>query len=155
MYEFNIEEIKVTLHALSDKEKLDYLSDKETEIQSIIEELQNYADEITELKDEIEDAQIQTLKVEIQKALKAAGYDIPWDSNGNLAVKLGEANVTIMPTSESINVFFNSNSHQLTYRKQISELLPDFMQDGNFFSLKCQGEDILHKVVDTIDKFHM
>lgn len=151
MYEFDIEEIKDAIQTLSDKEKLEYLSDKETEILSIIEELQGYAHEITALKDEIEDAQTQTFRDEVQKALKASGYDIPWDNNGNLSMKLGEATVTIMVTTEDINVFFKSDSHQRTYCELIANLLPEFKQDGNFFSLKCSDEEVMGKVVTTVD----
>lgn len=154
MYEFDIEEIKDAIQTLSDKEKLEYLSDKETEILSIIEELQGYADEISALKDEIEDAQMQTIKDEVQKALKASGYDIPWENNGNLSMKLGEATVTIMLTTEGINVFFKSESHQLTYRELIAKLLPEFKQDGNFFSLKCEEGEITDKVVGLVNEIN-
>lgn len=55
MIEFDIEEIKESIQDLSDNDKLKVLEEKETEIHSLIEELEDYLSEISELGKEIED----------------------------------------------------------------------------------------------------
>ena len=151
MIEFDIEEIKKSIQDLSDNDKLKVLEEKETEIYSLIEELEDYLSEISELGEEIEDRQRTVFCNNVQDALKEADYNIPWDDNGNLTIKIGGATITIMlPTSEKINVFFTSENHQLSYRKLMSRLFLDYKQDGNFFSLTTPEKELIDKLVDTI-----
>ncbi|MDO4802284.1 MAG: hypothetical protein Q4A15_08975 [Prevotellaceae bacterium] len=150
MIEFDIEEIKESIQDLSDNDKLKALEEKETEIYSLIEELEDYLSEISELREEIKDRQRTAFCNDVQNALKEAGYNIPWDDNGNLTIELGGATITIMPTSEKISVYFTAEKHQLSYRKIMSRLFLDYKQDGNFFSLTIPEKELIGKLVDTI-----
>ncbi|MCQ2128932.1 MAG: hypothetical protein MJZ08_05825 [Bacteroidaceae bacterium] len=150
MIEFDIEEIKESIQDLSDNDKLKVLEEKETEIYSLIEELEGYLSEIEELKEEIEERQHTAFYNNVQDALKEAGYNIPWDNNGNLTIELGSATITIMPTSEKISVYFTAEKHQLSYRELMSRLLPDYKQDGTFFGLSCQEENLIANLIETI-----
>ena len=150
MIEFDIEEIKESIQDLSDNDKLEVLTEKEAEIQSLIDELEDYLSEISELGKEIEDRQRTAFCNDVQNALKEAGYNIPWDSNGNLTIELSGAIITIMLTSEQISIFFTAEKHQLSYRELMSRLLPDYKQDGNFFSLTIPEKELIGKLVDTI-----
>ena len=150
MIEFDIEEIKESIQDLSDNDKLEVLTEKETEIQSLIDELEGYLSEIEELKEEIEERQYTAFCNDVQNALKEAGYNIPWDSNGNLTIELGGATITITPMSEKISVFFTSEKHQLSYRELMNKLLPEYKQDGTFFGLSCQEENLIANLIETI-----
>lgn len=150
MIEFDIEEIKESIQDLSDNDKLEVLTEKETEIQSLIDELEGYLSEIEELKEEIEERQYTAFCNDVQNALKEAGYNIPWDSNGNLTIELGGATITITPMSEKISVFFTSEKHQLSYRELMSKLLSEYKQDGTFFGLSCQEENLIANLIETI-----
>ena len=150
MIEFDIEEIKESIQDLSDNDKLKVLEEKETEIYSLIEELEDYLSEISELGEEIKDRQRTAFCNDVQNALKEAGYNIPWDSNGNLTIELGGAIITIMLISEHINISFTAGTHQLSYRELMSRLLPDYKQDGNFFSLIIPEKELTGKLIDTI-----
>ena len=150
MIEFDIEEIKESIQDLSDNDKLKVLEEKETEIYSLIEELEDYLSEISELGKEIEDRQRTAFCNDVQNALKGAGYNIPWDSNGNLTIELGGAIITIKLISEHINISFTVEKHQLSYRELMSKLLPNYKQDGNFFSLTIPEKELIGKLVETI-----
>ncbi len=150
MIEFDIEEIKESIQDLSDNDKLKVLEEKETEIYSLIEELEDYLSEISELGKEIEDRQRTAFCNDVQNALKEAGYNIPWDSNCNLTIELGGAIITIMLISEHINISFTAEKHQLSYRELMSKLLPNYKQDGNFFSLTIPEKELIGKLVETI-----
>lgn len=52
------------------------------------------------------------------------------------------------------NVYFKSESHQLSYRELIAKLLPEFKQDGNFFSLKCEEGEIAEKVIGLVNEIN-
>lgn len=82
--------------------------------------------------------------------MKEAGYNIPWDSNGNLTIELGGAIITIVLISEHINISFTAGTHQLSYRELMSKLLPNYKQDGNFFSLTIPEKELIGKLVETI-----
>lgn len=155
MYEFDIDEIKESIEDLSYEEKMEYLSDKEMDIQILIDELEGYINELKDLESEIEGERRTTLCDDIQDELQTAGYDIPWDSNGYLTVKYGDISIYtyfLYDSADCIYVTFKCNRRQLAYRSLLGTILPDFKQNVNLLMRDCTEEDMAELIVDTIGR---
>ena len=131
MIDFDIHDINEAIEGLSYEKQLEYLNDREDEINEAIEELKTLLADVKERKDEIEDQRQKEICDKVLLALSNAGYNIPLDKNDNLSFAFEEATITIlMSFSSKINFFFKVDRNQLTYRKMISSLVPDYKQDG-------------------------
>lgn len=136
MIEFNIDDIREEIKDLSYEDKLDFLENKESNIEALIEELQGYVSDISSLKDEIKTERNNNICQSVLQSLKDAGYPLELDSNGNVSFSLGKVDITILMSfvESKVDFFFNAKEKQLKYRELINSLVPDFDQDGNFFS---------------------
>ena len=154
MIEFNIDEIREEIKDLSYEDKLDFLEDKERNIEALIEELQGYVSDISSLKDEIKTERNNNICQCILQSLKDAGYPLELDSNGNVSFSLGKVDITILMSfvESKVDFFFNAKEKQLKYRELINSLVPDFDQDGNFFSRQVAEEKLIESVVDLVSK---
>jgi len=154
MIEFNIDEIREEIKDLSYEDKLDFLENKESNIEALIEELQGYVSDISSLKDEIKTERNNNICQSILQSLKDAGYPLELDSNGNVSFSLGKVDITILMSfvESKVDFFFNAKEKQLKYRELINSLVPDFDQDGNFFSRQVAEEKLIESVVDLVSK---
>jgi len=154
MIEFNIDDIREEIKDLSYEDKLDFLEDKERNIEALIEELQGYVSDISSLKDEIKTERNNNICQSILQSLKDAGYPLELDSNGNVSFSLGKVDITILMSfvESKVDFFFNAKEKQLKYRELINSLVPDFDQDGNFFSRQVAEEKLIESVVDLVSK---
>ena len=154
MIEFNIDDIREEIKDLSYEDKLDFLEDKERNIEALIEELQGYVSDISSLKDEIKTERNNNICQSILQSLKDAGYPLELDGNGNVSFSLGKVDVTILMSffESKVDFFFNAKEKQLKYRELINSLVPDFDQDGNFFSRQVAEEKLIESVVDLVSK---
>ena len=154
MIEFNIDEIREEIKDLSYEDKLVFLEDKERNIEALIEELQGYVSDISSLKDEIKTERNNNICQSILQSLKDAGYPLELDSNGNVSFSLGKVDITILMSfvESKVDFFFNAKEKQLKYRELINSLVPDFDQDGNFFSRQVAEEKLIESVVDLVSK---
>ena len=153
MIDYDILDINETIEGLSYEEQIKYLDDREDEINEAIEELNTLLADIKERKDEIEDEHREEIRDRVLQALNNAGYTIPLDKNGNLSFAFEEATITIlMSFSSKINFFFKVDRNQLTYRKMISSLVPDYKQDGNFFYKPVSEEDLCEEIVSLVKR---
>ena len=154
MIEFNIDEIREEIKDLSYEDKLVFLEDKERNIEALIEELQGYVSDISSLKDEIETERNNNICQSVLQSLKDAGYPLELDSNGNVSFSLGKVDITILMSfvESKVDFFFNAKEKQLKYRELINSLVPDFDQDGNFFSRQVAEEKLIESVVDLVSK---
>jgi len=151
MIDYAIIDINEAIEGLSYKEQLDYLNDRENEINEAIEELNTLLADVMERKDEIEDEHQKEISDKVLQALNIAGYNIPLDDNGNLSFAFEEATITIlMSFSSKINFFFKVDRNQPTYRKMISSLVPDYKQDGNFFYKPISEESLCEEIVSLV-----
>ncbi len=153
MIDFDIIDINEAIEGLSYKEQLDYLNDRENEINEAIEELNTLLADVMERKDEIEDEHQQEIRDKVLLDLNNAGYNIPLDKNGNLSFIFEEATITIpMCFSGRIDFDFKVDRNQLTYRKMISSLVPDYKQDGNSFYKPVSEESLCEEVVSLVKR---
>lgn len=153
MIDFDIHDINEAIEGLSYEEQLEYLNDREDEINEAIEELNTLLADVKERKDEIEDQRQKEICDKVLLALSNAGYNIPLDKNDNLSFAFEEATITIlMSFSSKINFFFKVDRNQLTYRKMISSLVPDYKQDGNFFSKTVSEETLNEEIVSLVKR---
>ena len=154
MIEFNIDEIREEIKDLSYEDKLVFLEDKERNIEALIEELQGYVSDISSLKDEIKTERNNNICQSVLQSLKNAGYPLELDSNGNVSFSLGKVDITILMSfvESEVDFFFNAKEKQLKYRELINSLVPDFDQDGNFFSRQVAEEKLIESVVDLVSK---
>lgn len=154
MIEFNIDEIREEIKDLSYEDKLDFLENKESNIEALIEELQGYVSDISSLEDEIKTERNNNICQSILQSLKDAGYPLELDSNGNVSFSLGKVDITILMSfvESKVDFFFNAKEKQLKYRELINSLVPDFDQDGNFFSRQVAEEKLIESVVDLVSK---
>lgn len=154
MIEFNIDEIREEIKDLSYEDKLVFLEDKERNIEALIEELQGYVSDISSLKDEIKTERNNNICQSVLQSLKDAGYPLELDSNGNVSFSLGKVDITILMSfvESEVDFFFNAKEKQLKYRELINSLVPDFDQDGNFFSRQVAEEKLIESVVDLVSK---
>ena len=154
MIEFNIDDIREEIKDLSYEDKLVFLEDKESNIEALIEELQGYVSDISSLEDEIKTERNNNICQSILQSLKDAGYPLELDSNGNVSFSLGKVDITILMSfvESKVDFFFNAKEKQLKYRELINSLVPDFDQDGNFFSRQVAEEKLIESVVDLVSK---
>ena len=154
MIEFNIDEIREEIKDLSYEDKLDFLENKESNIEALIEELQGYVSDISSLEDEIKTERNNNICQSVLQSLKNAGYPLELDSNGNVSFSLGKVDITILMSfvESKVDFFFNAKEKQLKYRELINSLVPDFDQDGNFFSRQVAEEKLIESVVDLVSK---
>jgi|GEM_PF-4910324 hypothetical protein len=153
MIDYDILDINEAIEGLSYEEQIKYLNDKEDEINEAIEELNTLLADVMERKAEIEDQRQKEICDKVLLALNNAGYDIPLDKNDNLSYAFEEATITIlMSFSSKINIFFKVDRNQLTYRKMISSLVPDYKQDGNFFSKTVSEETLNEEIVSLVKR---
>ena len=153
MIDYAIIDINEAIEGLSYQEQLEYLNDRENEINETIEELNTLLADVMERKDEIEDEHQKEIRDKVLQALNIAGYNIPLDENGNLSFAFEEATITIlMSFSSKINYFFKVDRNQLTYRKMISSLVPDYKQDGNLFYKPVSEETLCEEIVSLVKR---
>ena len=153
MIDYDIIDINEEMDGLSYEEQLEYLNDREDEINQAIEELNTLLSDVRDRKDEIEDEHQQEIRDKVLQALNNAGYNIPLDKNGNLSFAFEEATITIlMSFSDRIDFDFNVDSNQLTYRKMISSLVPDYKQDGNLFYKPVSEETLCEEIVSLVKR---
>ena len=155
MIDYTIININEAIEGLSYEEQIEYLNDGQNEINEAIEELDTLLADVKERKAEIED---QHKREACDKALLArnnAGYNIPLDKNGNLSFAFEEATITILMSihSSEISFYFNVDRNQLTYRKMISSLVPDYKQDGNLFYKPVSEEALCEEIVSMVKRF--
>lgn len=153
MVNFDIDEIKEAIAGMPNEKKLEYLSDKENEIYGAIEEMNTLLADIKELRDEMEDESQKLIRDKILQAINDAGYIIPLDKDGNLSFAFEEATLTIfMCFSNKIDFNFKVDSNQLTYRKMISTLVPDYKQDGNLFYKPVSEETLCEEIISLVKR---
>ena len=153
MIDYDILDINEAIEGLSYEEQIKHLNDREDEINGAIEELNTLLSDVKERKDEIEDEHQQEIRDKVLQALNNAGYTIPLDKNGNLSFAFEEATITIlMSFSSKINFFFKVDRNQLTYRKKISSLVPDYKQDGNLFYKPVLEETLCEEIVSLVKR---
>ena len=153
MIDYDILDINEAIEGLSSEEQIKHLNDREDEINEAIEELNTLLADVMERKAEIEDQRQKEIRDKVLQALNNAGYNIPLDENGNLSFAFEEATITIlMSFSGEINYFFKVDRNQLTYRKMISSLVPDYKQDGNFFFKPVSEEALCEEIVSLVKR---
>ena len=154
MIDYDIIDINEWIEGLSYEEQIEYLNDKEDEINEAIEELNTLLADVKGRKDEIEDQRQKETCDKVLQALSNAGYNIPLDKNGNLSFAFEEATITIliMSFSSEINFYFNVDRNQLTYRKMISSLVPDYKQNGNLFYKPVSEESLCEEIVSLVKR---
>lgn len=153
MIDYDILDINETIEGLSYEEQLEYLNDREDEINEAIEELNTLLADVKERKDEIEDEHMEEIREKVLQALNNAGYIIPLDKNGNLSFAFEKATITIpMYFSGRIDFDFKVDKNQLTYRKMISSLVPDYKQDGNHFYKPVSEEALCEDIVSLVER---
>ena len=154
MIDYTIININEAIEGLSYEEQIEYLNDGENEINEAIEELDTLLADVKERKAEIEDEHQKEICDKVLQSLNNAGYNIPLDNNGNLSFAFEEATVTILMSfhSSEISFYFNVDRNQLTYRKMISSLVPDYKQDGNFFCKTVSEETLCEEIVSLVKR---
>ena len=153
MINYDIIDINEEMDGLSYEEQIEYLNDREDEINEAIEELNTLLSDVMERKAEIEDQRQKEICDKVLLALNNAGYNIPLDKNGNLSFAFEEATITIlMSFSDRIDFDFNVDRNQLTYRKMISSLVPDYKQDGNLFYKPVSEETLCEEIVSLVKR---
>lgn len=155
MIDYDILDINEAIEGLSYEEQIEHLNDREDEINEAIEELNTLLADVMERKAEIEDQRQKEICDKVLLALNNAGYDIPLDKNGNLSFAFEEATITILMSihSSEISFYFNVDRNQLTYRKMISSLVPDYKQDGNLFYKPVSEETLCEEIVSLVKRF--
>ena len=154
MIDFDIDKIREEIKDLSYEDKLDFLEEKESDIEGLIEELEGYVSDISSLKDEIDTEQNENISKRVLQSLRDAGYNFELDSNGNISFSLGKANITILMTffEPKVAFFFEVDEKQLTYRKLITSIFPDFKQDVTYIYRQVPEEELNICVVDVVSK---
>ena len=154
MIDYDILDINEAIEGLSYEEQIKYLNDREDDINGAIEELNTLLSEVKERKDEIEDEHQQEIRDKVLQALNNAGYNIPLDKNDNLSFAFEEATITILMSFHisEISFYFNVDRNQLTYRKMISSLVPDYKQDGNLFYKPFSEETLCEEIVSLVKR---
>lgn len=145
MIEFDIDDIREEIQDLSYEKKLEFLKDKEDEVGETINELEVLSIEIMELREEI-------LRNETLLALQNAGYDVQPDTIGNLSFDFDEASITIyfLSAPSEIHFSFYAYKDQLTYRKTISSLVPEYNHNDNSFSKDVTEETFIDEIVSLV-----
>ena len=156
MIDFDIIDINEYIDGLSYEEQLEYLKEKEDEIDEAIEELNSLLSEIEERKEEIEKEHQQELLDKVVLNLNSSGYDVVLndDDDGSIIFGFEEASITItIPFPDTIMFYFNTiDKHISSYRNMISSLLPDYKQNGNCFSKAVTEETIEDEIIGLVKK---
>jgi len=153
MIDFYKIDLNEAIDGLSYEEKLEYLKEREDEVNDAIEELKTHLSDIEEIKEDIEEEHQKEISDKVLLALNNAGYNIPLDKNGNLSFAFEEATITIiMCFSGRIDFDFKVDRDQLTYRKIISSLVPDYKQDGNLFHKLVSEETLCEEIVSLVKR---
>ena len=153
MIDYDILDINEAIEGLSYEEQIEYLNDREDEINEAIEELNTLLSDGMERKDEIEDEHQKEIHDKVLQSLSNSGYNFPLDKNGNLSFAFEEATITIsMFFSSRIAFDFKVDRNQLTYRKKISSLVPDYKQDGNLFYKPVSEEALCEEIVSLVKR---
>ena len=148
MIDFDINDVHEDINGLSYEEQVEYLHDRENDINEEIDELESLLSEIEEIKDKIEEAHQKETNDKVLLALNNAGYHIPLDNNGNLSFAFEEATITIsMCFFSRIAFSFHVDRNQHTYREKISTLVPDYKQEGNSFDKLVSEETVCEEIV--------
>ena len=152
MIDYDIIDINEEMDGLSYEEQIEYLNDREDNINTAFEELNALLNDVKERKDEIENEHLKEIQDKILLALNNVGYNIPLDKNGNLSFAFEEATITIfMCFSSRIYFDFKVDRNQLTYRKMISSLVPDYKQD-NLFYKPVSEEALCEEIVSLVKR---
>ncbi len=155
MIDYDILDINEAIEGLSYEEQIKHLNDREDEINEALEELNTLLSDVKGRKDEIEDQRQKGACDIVLQALSNAGFNIPLDENGNLSFAFEEATITIfMFFSGRIDFYFKVDRNQLTYRKMISSLVPDYKQDGNFFYKPVSEESLCEEIVSLVKRLN-
>ena len=153
MIDYAIIDINEAIEGLSYEEQLEYLNDREDEINEAIEELNTLLADVKGRKDEIEDERQKETCDKVLQTLSNAGYNIPLDKNGKLSFSFEEATITIiMCFSGRIEFDFKIDRNQFTYRKMISSLVPDYKQNGNIFYKPISEETLCAEIVSLVKR---
>ena len=153
MIDFDIDDVHEAINGLSYEEQVEYLHDRENDIDEEFGELESLLFEIGMMKDEIAEAHIEEINDKVLIALNNAGYDIPLDNNGNLSFAFEEATITIpMCFVTRIAFSFNVDRNQHTYREMISLLVPDYKQEGNSFEKPVSEETLCEEIVSLVKR---
>ena len=156
MIDFYKIDLNEAIDGLSYEEKLEYLKEREDEVNDAMEELENLLSDIEEIKDEIEEEhQKEELHDKVLLDLHSAGYDVLLNDDGSLSFGFEESAITIMnPYSDSaIKFYFNTVDELiLPYRKMISSLLPDYKQNGKCFSKTVSKETLNEEIISLVKR---
>ena len=154
MIDFYKIDLNEAIDGLSYEEKLEYLKEREDEVNDEMEELKTHLADIQEIKDEIEEEHQKELQDKVLLELHNAGYPLELDGNGNISFSLGKVDITILMSfvEPKVGFTFNAEEKQLKFRELISSLVPDFKQDGNFFSRQVAEEELIECVVGVVSK---
>lgn len=155
MIDYDILDINEAIEGLSYEEQLEYLNDREDEINEALEELNTLLADVMERKAEIEDQRQKEICDKVLQSLSNSGYNFPLDKNDNLSFAFEEATITILMSfhSSEISFYFNVDRNQLTYRKMISSLVPDYKQNGNLFCKPVSEESLCDEIVSLVKRF--
>ena len=154
MIDFYKIDLNEAIDGLSYEEKLEYLKEREDEVNDEMEELKTHLADIQEIKDEIEEEHQKELQDKVLLELHNAGYPLELDGNGNISFSLGKIDITILMSfvEPKVDFTFNAEEKQLHYRELINSIVPEFNQDGNFFSRQVTEEELIESVVDLVSK---
>lgn len=146
-YELNIDDIREEIQNMSDEEKMEYLTGKQTEIDGQIDELESFKVEIDELVAQIENKWRQDI---VREILDSIQLDIPvlWERNRTLTTHIGDATIRILIYRDEIKVYNEKTiKHGLSYRELMKNVLACGKFDGNLY--KFAIVDKSHKEVLT------
>jgi predicted AlkP superfamily phosphohydrolase/phosphomutase len=154
MVDYDIIDINEYIDGLSYEEQLEYLKDKEAEIDEAIEELNSLLSDIEERKEEIEKEHQQELLDKVVQNLNSSGYDVVLNDDGSILFGFEESTITISnPFSDTIMFYFNTiDKHISSYRNMISSLLPDYKQNGNCFSKAVTEETLEDDIISLVKR---
>ena len=154
MVDYDIIDINEYIEGWSYEEQLEYLKEKEDEIDEAIEELNSLLSEIEERKEEIEKEHQQELLDKVVQNLNCSGYDVVLNDDGSILFGFEESAITISnPFSDTIMFYFNTiDKHISSYRNKISSLLPDYKQNGSCFSKAVTEETIEDEIISLVKR---
>lgn len=154
MIDYDIIDINEYIDGLSYEEQLEYLKDKEAEIDEAIEELNSLLSDIEDRKEEIEKEHQQELLDKVVQNLNSSGYDVVLNNDGSIIFGFEESTITISnPFSDTIMFYFNTiDKHISSYRNMISSLLPDYKQNGSCFSKEVAEETIEDEIISLVKR---
>ena len=155
MIDFDLIDINEAIDGLSYEEKLEYLKERENEVNVEMEELETLLSDIEEIKDEIEAERQMSLLDKVLQDLHNVGYNVMLNDDGGLSFGFEESAITIMnPFSDStIKFYFNTDyKHILSYREMISSILPDYKQNGSNFTKPVSQESLGEEIISLVKR---